>query len=230
MKKPLLISLALLVIGSLLFVYFSFSGLPWKKISVGKELRSYVEDKYDIQVTKIDNHYNFKYGSYESTFQVNNKSTFEFQAEKLSNGEFTDNYVEEYWVNQAEKELSPLIEKSFPSLSKKDYSVGAVYGVASDLGITDVIPNYKDVNSALDLRIDFDEYPTKENKEALTKETLLFLSDLRKLGADRVGLILSLEKGAEDQADRQAFFYSFDHEEVTSIKTEKDLLPYGSEY
>lgn len=82
-----------------------------EKTSTAKELETYVEKKYNIQVDLVNSSYNFKEGNYGATFALNDNPKISFNAMKLKNGEIQDYYPEAVWVDEAQNDIYPLLKK-----------------------------------------------------------------------------------------------------------------------
>lgn len=223
MKKTVFILVLIIATGLGLLVYTSFSGTPWGKTSSAQELEKFVEKKYSIDVQLKETNFNFKDGSYVSTFVLNNEDGLSFEAEKSSSGHLSDYYPEAVWVKEAKKDVYPVLKKSFSHLSIEFDSLDSVYGVGSDMNIKKDIPSYKDVDTGVDIGVHFKDRWTKENEDILVKEAFTFVTALQKKGVANLGVRLYLQDELNDGKGDRTFSISIENSEFATIKTESDI-------
>lgn len=216
--------LAILGVGA--FFYTAFFGTPWKKATIAKELEAFVEKKYAIDVRLKEKTYNFKDGSYGAIFALDENPKLSFGAEQLTNGKIFEYYPEAVWVAEAEKDVYPVLQKSFPSLSLGTYSIAPVYGVGRDLNIKEDIPSYKNVETGIGLAVHFHDVRTKEKEEVLVKEAFTFVSSLQKKGIKNLDVRLYLGEKATEEQKTKTFSISIEGEDLLHIKTEEDVKKY----
>lgn len=221
-----IVSAAMISFGG--FVYVSFNGLPWKKVQVAQELEKHVEKKYNTDVEIVDKYYNFKDGSYAAKFKVQeDKKEFTFATEKTSSGNYLDYYVEELWTSQLKKESYPIIERSFKSLPIESYDYHFIYGIADELQIkSDNIPNYKKVNSKLDLVLRLQDYWSEETKKKGINETYTLIQELKKQGIDNIGLIIDYKERTEYQEKGHVYRIFFEAGDLKKVHTQEDVEKY----
>ena len=210
------------------FVYVSFNGLPWKKVQVAQELEKHVEKKYNTDIQIVDKYYNFKDGSYAATFKVQeDKKEFTFATGKTSSGNYLDYYVEELWASQLKKESYPIIKRSFKSLPIESYDYSFIYGIADELQIkSDNIPNYKKVNSELNLVLRLQDYWSEETKKKGINETYTLIQELKKQGIDNIGLIIDYKERAEEQEKGHIYRIFFEAGDLKKVHTQEDVEKY----
>ena len=222
MWKTLLKIFAVLAICVVGFFYVSFFGLPWKKVTVAKELEQYIEKKYAIDVDVKDRYYNFKDGSYGAIF-VETTQQIDFTVEKISNDDILDYYAEAVWVEQVTVDTAPIIEKSFPSFTVKEPYISPVYGIGNDLTVTKDIPNYRDVNTMVSLILRFEETRTKQTEEVLVTELFAFIQALQQVGIENVGITVYLDEEESPERKPKTFSISFEGHDLKNIHSEQQL-------
>ena len=231
MKKSTKITLGIVLaamISSGGFVYASFNGVPWKKVQVAQELEKHVEKRYNTDVEVVDKYYNFKDGSYGATFKVQeDKKEFTFAAEKTGSGNYLDYYVEELWTSQLKEDSEPIIKQSFKNLPIESYDYIFIYGIADELQIkNDNIPNYKNVNSKLDLVLRLQDYWSEETKKKGINETYTLIQELKKRGIDNIGLIIYYKERSNEQDKGHFYGISFEAEDLKMVHTKEDVEKY----
>ncbi|MFB5281030.1 hypothetical protein [Peribacillus sp. Hz7] len=221
-----IVSAAMIVFGG--FVYVSFNGVPWKKVAVSQELEKHVENKYNINVEVVDKYYNYKDGSYGAAFKVHrDQEEFTFNSDKAGNGEYLDYYVEELWTSQLKKESYPIIKRSFKSLPIESYDYMFIYGIADELQIkSDNIPDYKKVNSELDLVLRLQDYWSEETKKRGIHETYTLIQELKKQGIDNIGLIIDYKERAEEQEKGHIYRIFFEAGDLKKVHEQEDIEKY----
>ena len=225
-----IISAAVIAFGG--FGYVSFNGVPWEKVKVSQELEKHVENKYNINVEVVDKYYNFKDGSYGAMFKVHgDQREFTFNSHKVSNGEYWDYYVEELWKSQLNKESYPIIKRSFESLPIESYDYFFIYGIADELQIeSNDIPNYKKVNSKLDLVLRLQDYWSEETKKKGINETYMLIQELKKKDIDNIGLAIYYKEGSDEQEKEHFYGISFEAGDLKMVHTKEDIEKYFIEF
>lgn len=226
MKKIFLILFVLVIISIGGWLYTSFYGLPWKKSSTAKELETYVENKYDIQVNLVESSYSFKDSNYGATFELHDNPRIVFSALKLKNGEVLDYYAEALWVDEAENDVYPILKKSFPTLSIESYNMSPVYGVSFDLGEKKEIPSYKDIRTGMSLGVHFNDKWTKENEDVLVKEAYHFISMLQENGVENIEIYLYLKDKEKEEKRTETFSIHIEGKDLQNIHSEEDVRKY----
>ena len=126
------------------------------------------------------------------------KRNLHLLAEKMGSGNYLDYYVEELWTSQLKEDSEPIIKQSFKSLPIESYDYIFIYGIADELQIkSDNIPNYKKVNSKLDLVLRLQDYWSEETKEKGINETYTLIQELKKKGIDNIGLTIYYKERSE---------------------------------
>ena len=221
-----IVSAAIISFGG--FVYTSFNGVPWKKVQVAQELEKHVEKKYNTEVEVVDKYYNFKDGSYAATFKVQeDKKEFTFDTEKTGSGNYLDYYVEELWKSQLKEDSEPIIKQCYKSLPIESYDYIFIYGIADELQIrSDNIPNYKKVNSELDLVLRLKDYWNEETKKKGINETYTLIQELKKKGIDNIGLTIYYKERAEEQEKGHFYGISFEPGDLKKVHTQENVEKY----
>ena len=203
-----------------------------EKVKVSQELEKHVENKYNINVEVVDKYYNFKDGSYGATFKVHgDQGEFTFNSDKVSSGKYLDYYVEELWKSQLKKESDPIIKRSFKSLPIESYDYFFIYGIADELQIkSDNIPNYKKVNSKLDLVLRLQDYWSEETKKKGINETYTLIQELKKKGIDNIGLIIYYKERSDEQEKGHFYGISFEAGDLKMVHTKEDVEKYFIEF
>ena len=214
------------------YLYFSFNGVPWKKVQVAQEIEKHVEKKYNTDVEVVDTYYNFKFGNYGATFKAQKDNIeFTFDTEKTRSGNYLDYYVEALWASQLKEDSEPIIKQSFESLAIESYDYHFTYGIATDLQIkSDHIPNYKTVNSQLDLVLRLKNYWSEETKKKGIDATFTFIQELKKKGIDNIGLRIYYKEKVEEQKNWNYYGISFDPGDLKKVQTQKDVENYLIEF
>lgn len=210
------------------FEYVSFNGVPWEKVKVSQELEKHIENKYNINVEVVDKYYNFKDGDYGAKFTVHgDQEEFTFNSDKVDDGKYLDYYVEELWTSQLKKESYPIIKRSFKSLPIESYDYNFIYGIADELQIkSDNIPNYKKVNSKLDLVLRLQDYWSEETKKKGINETYTLIQELKKQGIDNIGLIIDYKERTEEQEKGLIYRIFFEAGDLKKVHTQEDVEKY----
>lgn len=229
MKKTFILFLTIAIALILIFfslIYVTFNGIPWKKGQVAKELEQYVETKYNTDVELVEHFYDFKFGSYGATFQgQEGQSTFTFTAEKVDRDHYLDYYVEELWRSQLKKDTEPIIKAYKNRLSIKSYDYLFIYGIANDLQIKgENIPNYKEVDSELNLLIELNHPWNEDLKEQDISETYAFITELKKNGIDNIGLTVNYKFQEGNQG--KDYRIMIDPGEFNNIQAPSDIEKY----
>lgn len=223
MKKVLVFSGVLVVVVGFLYLYFSFSGLPWKKASTTKDLHRFVEEKYGIAVQVKEPFYNFKDGSYGAIFATTSEPIVEFSAVKFHNGTMSDYYAESVWEKEATEEITPIMKQVFQQLTVENYAVNPVYGMGAELVKGKDIPSYKEIETGIDLGIHFNEKWSNKTEEALLKEGFLFITSLQEKGIKNIGIRLYLAERNLGNERTETFSISIDGKQLSTIQTEEDF-------
>ena len=117
-----------------------------------------------------------------------------------------------------------MIKHSFVSLPIESYDCSYIYGIAADLKIkSDNIPNYKKVNSQLDLVLRLQDYWSEETKEKGIDETYSFIQELKRSGIDNIGLRIYFKERAEEQEKGNFYGLSFEAGELKQVQTQEDV-------
>ena len=229
MKKSIKIIKYIGLAAIILFVgylYISWNGVPWREARVAQEIEKHVEKKYNTDVEVVDKYYNFKFGNYGATFKAQVDNTeFIFDTEKTNSGKYLDYYVEALWASQLKADSEPIIKKSFDSLAIESYDYHFTYGMADDLQIkSDHIPNYKTVNSEIDLVIRLKNYWSEETKKKGIYETYTFIQELKKKGIDNIGLRILYKENLEEQ--QNTYGISLNPGDLEKVQIQKDVENY----
>ena len=228
MKKAFLMLLIFFILGVGVFFYTAFNGTPWKKASTAKQLEAYVENKYAIDVSVKEKFFNFKGSNYGATFILDENPNLSFTAEKITNGTVQDYYPEAVWVQEASEDVEPVLNKSFPSFSIRTSSINPVYGMGSEHNVKENVPSYKEVYTAIDLGVHFNEPWTKENEELILKESFEFISSLQQSGVKNFGIRLYFQDKEVEDEKTKTFSISIEGKDLTSIEREEELKKYIS--
>ena len=114
-----------------------------------------------------------------------------------------------------------MIKHSFESLPIESYDCFYIYGIAADLKIkSDNIPNYKKVNSQLDLVLRLQDYWSEETKEKGIDETYSFIQELKRNGIDNIGLRIYFKERAEEQEKGDFLWISFEAGDLKQVQTQ----------
>ena len=231
MKKSIKVTLGIVSAAVIAFVgfgYVSFNGVLWEKVKVSQELEKHVENKYNINVEVVDKYYNFKDGKYGAIFKVHgDQGGFTFNSDKVSDGEYWDYYVEELWKSQLKKESEPIVKHSFKSLPIVSYDYFFIYGIADELQIkSDNIPNYKKVNSKLDLVLRLQDYWSEETKKKGINETYTLIQELKKKGIDNIGLTIYYKERSDEQEKGPFYGISFEVGDLKMVHAKEDIEKY----
>lgn len=221
--KIIVISIGTVVLALSTMTYSVFFGVPGGESRAEKTMEAYVEKKYDMKVTAKKTFFNVKNGGYGSEFKIDGNPKETFEVEQFKSGEVLDYYPESVWVREAEQDIYPALQKSFPSLTVEDKSVNPVYGMGSDLGIKKDIPSYKDVDTGVDVGIQFKEVWTEENEKILLQESLDFVKTLQNKGVKNLGIRLYLKEKDEDVKGDQSFSIALEGKEMETIQSIDDL-------
>ncbi|WP_110114434.1 hypothetical protein [Bacillus sp. CGMCC 1.16541] len=119
------------------------------------EMKTYLENRHNLEFVLVEPLYNWKFGSYGGSYYPKGHPDKRFYAEKMKNGYVASSFVEEWWVKQAETELTPLVKEKLGE--DVVISISPVHGVDEELNITHPIPSYKEVKSSLSVFITFKE-------------------------------------------------------------------------
>lgn len=157
-RRRTIIVVAIILLGISGYLYISTFGVPFKKSSVAKEIRSHLEDKYEQDVELIGAVYNFMDKRYGGVYKMND---IEFYAEKKKKQTYIDTYPYEIWIHEIEDEFYEQAMDIFPNA----LNVEGRYDHDEDLTVdVDDIPSYSEVDADLHLDIEIDT-PFKESDE-----------------------------------------------------------------
>ena len=138
-----------------------------------------------------------------------------------------DYYVEELWTSQLKEDSEPIIKQSFKNLPIESYDYIFIYGIADELQIkNDNIPNYKNVNSKLDLVLRLQDYWSEETKKKGINETYTLIQELKKRGIDNIGLIIYYKERSNEQEKGHFYGISFEAEDLKMVHTKEDVEKY----
>ncbi|MBM7703943.1 hypothetical protein [Metabacillus iocasae] len=141
----------------------------WKLKEEAAEVKAYLEARHHMDFVLVEPLYNWKFGSYGGQFYPKKHPSIVFYAEKMQNGYVASSFVEEWWMKEAEKELTPLMKEKLGKGAT--ISVLPVHGIDEDLNISYPIPSYKEVKSSLSVVITLNEKwkNDKERKQQMMK-------------------------------------------------------------
>lgn len=223
MSKPLKIFLlifAVLVIGFALFVYFSFAGLPWKKITVGNATLAYLQQKYDEEFEIEDRFYNFKDGSYGIKVHPVKEPTMSFYAEEgWGNDKFIDYYPEAVWVKQADQDFKEIVREIFPE--KRRYRVDTVSGEGMEKVKKLPIPHYIDANAYIDVLVNL---PKRFDESDAELERIMKLIQFAQQNGGNIHLFLTYEPNEEDT--KNVTYITLTNEQIKQINSIEDIKKY----
>lgn len=226
MKKTLrIIFLVVLafIIGIAIFVYTSFTGLPWKKTQTANELETILEEKYGTDVEVLESYYNFKSGGYGAKFKGKHGETdFTFFAEKTS-GYIYEYYIEGLWEWQLRGDTEAILEEYQDRLDIDFYDYIYNYGIAEELKIDPVnIPHYSEVDSQLEIIMHLKDEWNEESRDRDIGEVYSFINELKENGIENIGLMVNskMEKG------KPTYYISIPPGEFNKIQSPSDLEKY----
>ena len=226
MKKIILLAVLLLIVAFVLFIYVSFYGLPWEKTQVSKELKQYVEEKYDIKVDIKESYFNFKFDNYGTIFTLKDDKEFSFSAEKQRDNTLQDYYPEAVWEKEVKGDLVPLIDSSFDSLSVDRYGVNPVYGIGNLEDIKKDVPSYKNIQTGINVVIHFKEERSSKTEEALIKEVVSFIQKVNEKEIKNIELTFYLKEQELEDKKPETLYITIPSDKLYSIKTEDDVKKY----
>ncbi|RXT06546.1 hypothetical protein [Ammoniphilus sp. CFH 90114] len=136
----------ILVISALL--YSSLFGLPWKKVSVSKDLISYLDERYKEEFNVKKMIYNFKDGKYGIIVSPLQNQEIEFHATQgYGQYLYVDNYPERTWEYEMKRDFETEVKKVFPDLIY--FGVSTVQGESLDQVKEARFPTYRETDSLL---------------------------------------------------------------------------------
>lgn len=134
------------------YFYVGIQGFPWKRMSVAKELKHYLEQRYDEPFEKESTYYNFKDGSYGAYFHPRANEQISFSAsEGWGEHPYVDLYVESTLEFQLKEDLTPTIERTFGEY--EDLRVSTISYEGMRLVEKSPIPSYKEIELAIFVRV-----------------------------------------------------------------------------
>lgn len=218
--KIILFSFVAFVLIMVLFFYFSFAGLPWKKVMVGEKVLAYLENKYGEEFEIEERYYNFKDGHYGIHVHPKKNSSLIFNAEEGWGGrEYIDYYPEELWARQAKIDFEEIVKETYPDLSR--YHVSTVYGEGVELVQGPAIPNYIDSHAFIDVHVNIPNQ-FQESEEAFQR--MLTLIEFAQQNGGNIHYFIVYEPKETDAKD--TFYISFTNEEIQKIDTIEDVKKY----
>ncbi|WP_432360482.1 hypothetical protein [Sporosarcina sp. UB5] len=224
MKRFVLTAILISLIICICYIAISIRGLPWKKEATAEELKKYVEEKYEINVSIKETYYN--YGAYGATFVTDNNKSIEFNAEKYGDSIYFEYYAEALWVKEAKDALDPVLEESFTTLTIDEYGVHPLYGMGNVLNIGKEIPSYTEIDTGVGLFIHFKDEWTEKNEDHLVSEVFSFIKKCQSKGIKNISLRFSLRDNVLKDGKISSFFISIDSSGINEIKTEEDVKEY----
>lgn len=217
--KRMLILMLILIVLFFIWVYVSFAGLPWQKFVVGKQVHAYIEEKYNQEFNIIDRVYNFKDGSYGIRVTPINKPDMEFSAwEGYGNYEFIDYFPEAVWEKQVYDDFKDIVNETYPDYIK--YQSGTVMGVGTEIVKGAEIPNYKEVDVLVWIKITTKGSFTQNNAEY--EKMLAIISQVKKADAN-IEVSFSYQRTTE-QKEEVIFF---EPEKIKKINSVDDIKRLG---
>lgn len=223
MKKYLFLLIVIVILSIVFYFYTGFYGFPGKKDKVANQLKEYVEEKYGIEVEIEDKFYDSKSGNYVALFHLKNNVDFSFYAYLKEKDNMVDEYVDKVWEKEIEKDVLPIYEQSFTTLTPGVYLISA-----SDIDIDEElgknIPSYKDMNTHATFSLDFEDRTTDENVEKIINETYTFISKLKEKGVRNLGLSFYLN--SKNDEDLKMANINLEGNEFDQIKTKEDVKKY----
>ncbi|EKN63744.1 hypothetical protein P9E76_03590 [Schinkia azotoformans] len=143
--RKLLIMCSVVLLSVALFIYVSFSGFPWKKYTVGKEIQAYLDERYDQPFLIKDRLYNFKDGKYGIKATPVKEADLQFTAwEGYGDYEYIDYYPEAVWEKQVYDDFEEIVNKIYPDHTM--YNASTAMGFGNELVKGPEIPSYRDVD------------------------------------------------------------------------------------
>jgi hypothetical protein len=218
--KIFLITTTVLVVGIVLFFYIGFAGLPWKKWTVGNQILSYLEEKYEEDFQIEERYYNFKDSSYGIKVYPTKKPDLVFNAaEGWGNHEFIDFYPESIWEKQADADFRDIVKEIYPTL--RNFRAGTVYGEGVELVQGPQIPSYLEAKAFVDVAV---MIPEKFRESDEDFEKMLKLVEYANQKGGNIHIFIVYEPTEDDSKD--TFYINFTNEEIKKIHTIDDVKKY----
>lgn len=218
-KMVLLIS-CFIVLSIATLIYVTFSGLPWKKYTVGHEIVAYLEKKYDQSFEIEERYYNFKEGNYHIKVHPVKNPTISFSAgEERGTQSYTDEYPEEVWAMQAEMDFKDMIQELFPNLRR--YHISSVYGQGMELVVEPPIKNYKETEASIGILINIPQQFEGTDEEF---EKMYHLIQYIKDNGGNIELFIAYEP--DENNARRTVYANFTNDEMREINRLEDVKIY----
>jgi hypothetical protein len=176
---------AVVIIAFIGYVYFTFTGLPWKERAIANEIQEHLDKKYNIKTNIKETYYS--YGSYGAYFYIDGEEEpLEFRAEKKRDG-IEDTYGERLWSWQMKNDLGPILKKHISNLG----SHGADLQYASNYNGSGIIPHYKDTGQTFFYRIVLNKSWGEVDEQAVHAGLFEVIKEMKEKDINNIDIELS---------------------------------------